>query len=91
MVLTLHTIVSLALLLALVAVLLSIAVLPVMLVLRLVRGSARTPAQDAEETRLIQEIHHGLERMEQRLEAIETIVFDDVRREGRSPLDRRDA
>lgn len=33
-------------------------------------------AVDPQETKLIQEIHHGLSRMEQRIEALETIIFD---------------
>ncbi|GAB4264640.1 MAG: hypothetical protein Kow0092_16430 [Deferrisomatales bacterium] len=35
----------------------------------------------AEEARLMQELHEGLLRMEQRIEALETIVFDAPREE----------
>ena len=34
------------------------------------------PSQPAEDTRMIQEIHQGLSRMEERIEALETILFD---------------
>lgn len=39
--------------------------------------------EDPEQTRMIQEIYHGLERMEQRIEALETILFDSNRKEPR--------
>ena len=43
-------------------------------------GSIRRRSElDAEETRLMQEIHQGLSRMEERIEALETILLD---REG---------
>ena len=41
----------------------------------------KRPAQDPEETKIMQEIHHGLSRMEKRIEALETILFDHERRE----------
>ncbi|VGO14785.1 hypothetical protein PDESU_03354 [Pontiella desulfatans] len=31
---------------------------------------------DPEQTKMIQEIHHGLERMERRIEALETILYE---------------
>jgi phage shock protein B len=37
----------------------------------------------AEETRLMQEIYQGLSRMEERVEALETLLFDRQRKEGR--------
>jgi phage shock protein B len=37
----------------------------------------------AEETRLIQELHQGLARMEERIEALETILLDPERKEKR--------
>ncbi|MEW5726016.1 MAG: phage-shock protein [Thermodesulfobacteriota bacterium] len=37
----------------------------------------------AEETRLIQEIHMGLTRMEERIEALETILLDRERKEDK--------
>ncbi len=39
--------------------------------------------EDPEQTRMIQEIYHGLERMEQRIEALETILFDASKKEHR--------
>jgi phage shock protein B len=47
------------------------------------RGEARKAA--AEETMLIQDIHEGLARMEQRVEALETLLLDRERdkRKGR--------
>jgi len=37
---------------------------------------------NADETRLIQEIHKGLSRMEERVESLETILFDREMREA---------
>jgi phage shock protein B len=37
----------------------------------------------AEETRLMQEIYQGLARMEERVEALETLLLDRQRKEGR--------
>lgn len=37
---------------------------------------------DADETRLIQQIHRGLEKMEKRVDALETILFDRETREA---------
>ncbi len=45
------------------------------------KGSCRK--DDPEQTRMIQEIYHGLERMEHRVESLETILFDSNRREPR--------
>ena len=45
-----------------------------------------TPEQSrqfqAEETRLIQELHQGLVRLEERVEALETLLLDRKRKEG---------
>ena len=45
-----------------------------------------TPEQShqfqAEETRLMQELHQGLVRMEERIEALETLLLDQKRKEG---------
>ncbi len=47
-------------------------------------GSIRRREQlNADETRLIQEIHQGLSRMEERVEALETILVDLERNKGR--------
>lgn len=43
-------------------------------------GEKREKAM-ADETRLIQELHQGLKRMEERIEALETILFDRERKE----------
>ena len=40
------------------------------------RGSHQNRTLEAEETRMIQELHQGLERMEKRIEAIETLLMD---------------
>ena len=34
------------------------------------------PGEQPEHTRMMQEIHEGLARMEERIEALETILFD---------------
>lgn len=45
-------------------------------------GTTRQKEQlQAEETRTIQEIHQGLIRMEERIEALETILLDRERKE----------
>lgn len=58
--------------------------LPVVLVLGLVRiftgrSVRRNPQQEAEEARLMQELHHGMARLENRIENLETVVLE---REG---------
>lgn len=48
--------------------------------------SPRTRSQDEtseEEARLIQDLHKGLERMEQRIEALETILLEKDGKDGR--------
>ncbi len=56
-------------------------------VVKAIKGSpGRQGAElDAEETRLIQEIHEGLQRMEERVEALETLL---VNRDGDRDGDR---
>ena len=51
------------------------------LIIRASRGGGlkRSAKTDADETRLIQEIHHGLTRMEQRVESLETLLLDQER------------
>ena len=46
-------------------------------------GSKKKQGADLEETRLIQEIHHGLTKMEDRVEALETLLLDDERSKRR--------
>ncbi len=46
------------------------------------RGGPRHEAERlSEETRLIQEIHRGLSKMEERIEALETILLDPERKD----------
>ncbi len=51
-----------------------------LLIIRAMRGG-RQPKGDlaADEARLIQEIHRGLERMEQRVDTLETLLLDSRR------------
>lgn len=42
----------------------------------------RTRGADAEETRMMQDIHRGLVRMEERIDALETILLSDKRDEA---------
>lgn len=41
-------------------------------------GQSGSPSE-AEETRMIQEIYHGLTKMQKRIETLETLVLDDDR------------
>ena len=43
-------------------------------------SSASTPAGDEDETRMIQEIYHGLTKMEDRIETLETLLMDSERK-----------
>ena len=54
-----------------------------LLALKMLRGgrSAEASEQGAEETRLIQDVYHGLQKMEQRVEALETILLAKERKE----------
>jgi len=47
-------------------------------------GGGNRQAQ-AEETRLMQELHEGLEKMEERIEALETILLETRNRKGERP------
>ncbi|OGR15952.1 MAG: hypothetical protein A2X81_14945 [Desulfobacterales bacterium GWB2_56_26] len=52
-------------------------------VLVLLKTRSRTPrGADNEEARVIQEIYQGLERMEERIESLETILMADREKEG---------
>lgn len=52
----------------------------------------RAHAHDAETTRLVQELYKGLERMEQRVEALETLLVDrEPRRDRGQERDQRRA
>lgn len=50
-------------------------------------GSKKSRKLDADETRLIQEIYHGLGKMEKRVESLETLLLDDERKR-QTQLDR---
>ncbi len=50
-------------------------------------GTKRSGKTEAEETRLIQEIHHGLVKMERRVESLETLLLD-TERTKRARFDR---
>jgi phage shock protein B len=54
-------------------------------ILRIFKGGAarKGAGPDAEDAELIQEIHRGLVRMEERVEALETIVLDSERHDGK--------
>ena len=47
-------------------------------------GHRKGNRAEAEETQLIQEIHHGLLKMEERVESLETLIVD---RERKKPSD----
>ena len=54
---------------------------------RLMRPAGRAaPGGDADEVRLLQEIHRSLERLESRVDTLETVVLD-ARSKGRGPCD----
>lgn len=52
--------------------------------IKILKGDMSRKGQrlQSEEARILQEIHQGLERMENRLEALETILFD---QKGKKP------
>jgi len=51
--------------------------------LRLLRpGNAKPRGNDAEEARLLQEIHRSLARLEDRVESLETLVIDPKKAKG---------
>jgi len=54
-----------------------------LLALKILKGGegGGSAEQSAEETRLIQDIYHGLQKMEQRVEALETILLGKERKE----------
>lgn len=47
--------------------------------LKILRGGQNT-AREIDDTRLIQEIHQQLQKMEERIESLETILFDGERK-----------
>jgi len=64
-------------------------VIPLMLIIggiffaawKIWRGGSTGKKLSADETRLIQEIHNGLMRMEERIEALETLLLDRAQKE----------
>lgn len=50
-------------------------------------GRKRNREEEREETQMIQEIHHGLGKMEQRVEALETLLLESDRKGRRSDFD----
>ena len=45
-------------------------------IVAIVVGSRKQQTLTSEETRIMQELHQGLARLEERIEALETILFD---------------
>lgn len=56
----------------------------ILLLLKMRRGTKKpAKAQDQDETRMIQEMYKGFERMEERVEALETLLLDKETKEKR--------
>ena len=55
----------------------------ILMIIKMLRGDASRSAQrqQAEETKMIQEIYQGLSRMEKRVEALETIILEPPRKD----------
>lgn len=51
----------------------------VYMIIKASKGGSRPGAETEDETRMIQEIHHGLTKMQKRVEALETLLLDDER------------
>jgi phage shock protein B len=65
--------------------------LMVYLIIKAYKGGSKSASSDADETRMIQEIYHGLQRMEKRVETLETIIIDaDRTKESRFDKELRD-
>jgi phage shock protein B len=56
----------------------------ILMAIKILRGDMSKKGQrlQSEEARILQEVHQGLERMENRLETLETILFD---QKGKKP------
>ena len=63
---------------------LMILVIGILIAIRMVRRNAPGPAREAYdmETRMIQEIYQDLNKMEERVEALETILLEKERKES---------
>lgn len=59
--------------------------LTVLLIVRMIKGGASGKGQGRtdQETRMIQEIYQGLSRMEERVEALETLLLEKERKDDR--------
>ena len=57
-------------------------IVAILLVLKGGRAGGDRGGGAPEEARLIQDIHHGLQKMEERIEALETILLERERRRG---------
>ncbi|MFA6240962.1 MAG: hypothetical protein WC655_08540 [Candidatus Hydrogenedentales bacterium] len=55
---------------------LAVPVLVLVIILKAVTSSKRNAGLHEDEARVMQEIHQGLSRMEERIEALETLVLD---------------
>jgi phage shock protein B len=44
-------------------------------IIKAFRGGSKSPATSNQESKLIQEIHHGLTRMDERIEVLETLLL----------------
>ena len=68
-----------------VSIVLALAIIPgtILIAIKLLKGgfSRKDQKQQAEEAKMIQEIYQGLSRMEDRVEALETILLDRDRKE----------
>ena len=55
----------------------------ILVAIRIIKGGAARGGQkqEADEAKMIQEIYQGLSRMEERVEALETIMFDRAKEE----------
>ena len=73
---------SLAILLALGLPIVVVVGIVYLLALKMGAGKSRAGEMSEEETKLIQEIHQGLMRMEDRIEALETILMEKDRKDG---------
>jgi len=58
----------------------------ILMAIKILKGGLSRKGQkyQAEEARMIQEIYQGLSRMEQRVEALETIILDRERKDRQS-------
>ncbi len=53
----------------------------IVLIIKVLKGGRSGRGLDDDEARVMQEIHQGLERMERRVEALETLLLDRERKD----------